>query len=298
MKVLITGKNGQLGRELCKSVPKDIEFIAYGHQELDITSRDTVTRLISAAKPDVIINTAAYTAVDKAESNNEGAYAANAIGAGYLAAAAHEVSACFIHLSTDFVFDGMKSSPYFPDDPVAPLSVYGKSKAEGEKLVRENYAANSIIMRTSWVYSVTGNNFVKTMLRLMNERNEIRVVADQIGSPTWAKNLAQVIWSMIANNTPAGTYHWSDSGVASWYDFAVAIFEEARGLTMLDHEVSILPIVTSQYPTPARRPAYSVMDTTATRNVWGIHTEHWRSALRKMLLEQKKLILLANKLKD
>jgi len=296
MKVLITGKNGQLGRDLCKSVAKDIELVAYGHQELDITSRDTVTRMISTEKPDVIINAAAYTAVDKAESDKEAAYAVNAAGAGYLAAAAREISARFIHLSTDFVFDGLKSTPYLPDDPVNPVSVYGKSKAEGERLVREKYAANSIIVRTSWVYSVTGNNFVKTMLRLMKERNEIRVVADQAGTPTWSKNLAMMLWGMVGNNIHAGIYHWSDTGMASWYDFAVAIQEEALALQLLDKPVTILPIATSQYPTAATRPAYSVLDTSSTRKIWGVPSEHWRSALRKMLLEHKKLIQLSNEL--
>jgi len=296
MKVLITGKNGQLGRELCKSVSKDAQLVAYGHQELDITSRDAINRVIITDNPDVIINAAAYTAVDKAETDKEAAYAINAIGAGYLATAAREASARFIHLSTDFVFDGMKSTPYLPNDPINPLSVYGKSKAEGERLVRENYSANSIIVRTSWVYSVTGNNFVKTMLRMMMNRDEVRIVADQTGSPSWAKNLALTIWALVANNAVAGTYHWSDNGVASWYDFAVAIQEEAIALQLLDKPVSILPITTLQYPTAAIRPAYSVLDTSATRKIWGVQSEHWRSALRKMLLEHKKLIQLSNEM--
>ncbi len=296
MKILITGKNGQVGRDLCKSAPKEINLIAYDHHDLDITSREAVNRVISTGKPDVIINAAAYTAVDKAESDKDIAYATNATGTGYLATAARDISARFIHLSTDFVFDGLKSTPYLPEDPTGPLSVYGKSKAEGEKLVRENYTSNSIIVRTSWVYSVTGNNFVKTMLRLMKDRDEVRVVADQTGSPTWSKNLALMIWAMVTNKVPAGIYHWSDTGVASWYDFAVAIYEESIALQLLDKPVSILPISTSQYPTPAKRPAYSVLDTVTTRKIWGVQSEHWRHALRKMLVEHQRLIQLSNEL--
>jgi dTDP-4-dehydrorhamnose reductase len=297
MKVLITGKDGQVGHDLRKSAPKGIALVALGHQDLDVTSRENVSSIINTHKPDYIINAAAYTAVDKAESEKDMAYAVNAAGTGYLAAAARDVSARFIHISTDFVFDGMKSSPYQPDDAVNPLSVYGKTKAEGEKLVREKYAANSIIVRTSWVYSVTGNNFVKTMLRLMKERSEVRVVADQIGSPTWSKNFALMIWGMVTNNTHAGFYHWADAGAASWYDFAVAVHEEARAIQLLDKPVTVMPITTSQYPTPARRPAYSVLDTTAARKIWGIQSEHWRSALRKMLVEHQKLIQLSDELK-
>ena len=187
MKVLITGKNGQVGINLAKSVPKGVELFKFGHPDLDITSQEALSEQIHEIEPDYIINAAGYTAVDKAETETEKAYAVNAEGAENLAKAAREVSARLIHLSTDFVFDGSKSSPYQPDDPVNPQSIYGKSKAEGEKRVREIYAANSIILRTSWVYSVTGRNFVKTMLNAMKERDEFRVVADQVGSPTWSK---------------------------------------------------------------------------------------------------------------
>jgi len=287
MKVLITGKDGQVGRDLSNTVPAEIDLLAFGHRDMDISSPDAVNRIIHSEKPDVIINAAAYTAVDKAESDPENAFAINATAAGLLATAASAVSARFIHLSTDFVFDGTKSTPYHPGDAIAPLSVYGKSKAAGEELVRELHSDSSIIIRTSWVYSATGNNFVKTMLRLMKERNEVRVVADQIGSPTWSRNLARSIWSLADSNIQAGTYHWADTGIASWYDFAVAIHEEASSIELLKNEVTIHPIVTSQYPTPARRPHYSVLDTTTIRTIPGIQSEHWRSALRKMLLELK-----------
>ena len=287
MKVLITGKNGQLGRDLCRLVPVGAELFAYGHAELDIASEPDLKRIVSAVKPDIIINAAAYTAVDKAESDQDNAFAINASGAGYLAAAAQENAALLIHVSTDFVFDGTKSTPYQPDDLVAPLSVYGKSKEQGEALIRKHHADNSIVIRTSWVYSTTGNNFVKTMIRLMGERSELRVGADQIGSPTWSRNLARAIWHLVDADVQAGTLHWADAGVASWYDFAVAIYEEASSIGLLDKPVIIHPITTSQYPTPARRPHYSVLDTTSLRALPGIQSEHWRAALKQMLLELK-----------
>ena len=287
MKVLITGKNGQLGRDLCRLVPVGAELFSYGHAELDIASEPDLKRIVSAVKPDIIINAAAYTAVDKAESDQDNAFAINASGAGYLAAAAQENAALLIHVSTDFVFDGTKSTPYQPDDLVAPLSVYGKSKEQGEALIRKHHADNSIVIRTSWVYSTTGNNFVKTMIRLMGERSELRVVADQIGSPTWSRNLARAIWHLVDADVQAGTLHWADAGVASWYDFAVAIYEEASSIGLLDKPVIIHPITTSQYPTPARRPHYSVLDTTSLRALPGIQSEHWRAALKQMLLELK-----------
>ncbi|MGY8815925.1 MAG: dTDP-4-dehydrorhamnose reductase [Gammaproteobacteria bacterium] len=296
MKVLITGKNGQVGKDLVKSVPKGIELFAFARHELDITSQQALIEKIDEIKPDYIINAAAYTAVDKAETEQENAFQVNAIGAGYLANAAREISARLIHLSTDFVFDGTKSTPYKPDDPVAPLSVYGKSKAEGEKLVRNNYAANSIILRTSWVYSVTGSNFVKTMLNLMKERDELRVVVDQVGSPTWSKGLALTIWAMVTNNIHAGIYHWSDAGVTSWYDFAVAIYEEARAINLVEKQINFIPIPTSKYPTPAQRPYYSVLDSSETNKIWSVQSEHWRTALRKMLVEYQKLITITDEL--
>jgi dTDP-4-dehydrorhamnose reductase len=298
LKVLITGKNGQVGTELIKTVPKNVEAHSLTHLELDITSKETVSDRIHELKPDYIINAAAYTNVDKAESEPEQALKANAIGAGYLAQCAREVSARLIHISTDFVFDGQSSTPYMPDSPLNPISVYGKSKAEGEKLIRDAYAANSIILRTSWVYSITGRNFVKTMINMMKERDQIRVVADQVGSPTWAKNLALSIWAIVTNNQHAGIYHYSDTGVASWYDFAIAIYEESMNLNLLDKEIKIQPINTSQFPTPARRPPYSVLDCSKTYKIWGIQQEHWRTALGKMILEHKKIIEISDSLNN
>jgi dTDP-4-dehydrorhamnose reductase len=296
LKVLITGKDGQVGKDLIKSVPKGIELFAFGHHELDITFKEALSERIGEICPDYIINTAAYTAVDRAENESEIAYSVNSTGAEYLAICAKEVAARLIHLSTDFVFDGSQSTPYMPDDSTNPISVYGHSKAEGENRIRLTYAANSIIIRTSWVYSVTGRNFVKTMLNLMKERDELRVVVDQIGAPTWSKNLALTIWAMVTNNTHAGIYHWSDSGVTSWYDFAVAIYEEANALNIIDKQINIIPITTSQFPTPAKRPAYSVLDISQTNKIWRVKNENWRSALRKMLLDYQKLMQLTDEL--
>ncbi len=294
MKVLITGKKGQLGKDLVKSAPKGIELFPFGRDELDITSETAISEQLNEIQPEYIINTAAFTAVDKAEKETEQAIAVNSTGAGNLALAAREHSAKFLQVSTDFVFEGNQTTPYLPDAPINPLSIYGKTKANGEILVRKHFAAGSIILRTSWVYSTTGRNFVKTMLNLMRERQEIKVVIDQVGSPTWSKNLALTIWAMVTNNVHAGIYHWSDAGVASWYDFAVAIYEEATTLGLLSNPVKISPIPTAQFPTPAKRPAYSVLDSSQTNKIWGVQQEHWRTALRKMLIEQKKLIQLSD----
>jgi len=287
LKVLITEKKGQLGKDLMKSAPKGIELFPFGRDELDITSETAISEQLNEIQPEYIINTAAFTAVDKAEKETEQAIAVNSTGAGNLALAAREHSAKFLQVSTDFVFDGNQTTPYLPDAPINPLSIYGKTKANGEILVRKHFAAGSIILRTSWVYSTTGRNFVKTMLNFMRERQEIKVVIDQVGSPTWSKNLALTIWAMVTNNVHVGIYHWSDAGVASWYDFAVAIYEEATTLGLLSNPVKISPIPTAQFQTPAKRPAYSVLDSSQTNKIWGLLQEHWRTALRKMLIEQK-----------
>ena len=285
MKVLITGKNGQLGGDLLATAPGAMEITANDVDELDITDASQVDELVSGMQPEVIINAAAYTAVDKAESEPDLARAVNATGPANLATAAKSAGSFLIHVSTDFVFDGNKSSPWQPGDPVNPVGEYGKTKAEGEKLVREILGEHSLILRTSWVYSVHGHNFVKTMLRLMQERDEVRVVSDQTGSPTWSRNLARVIWELIEKKAPSGIYHWSDAGKTSWYDFACAIYEEGRRTGLVQREVNMVPITTDQYPTPARRPAYSVLDTTGTQKLLGHAPQPWREALREMLTE-------------
>jgi len=284
-KILIVGMGGQLGFELKRSCPGDCCLVAPTEAELDITDRAAVIKCIAAEKPAAVINCAAYTAVDKAESDRDKAFAVNQTGPQYLAEAAKAVDALLVHISTDFVFSGNQSRPYRPDDRPEPLSVYGKSKLAGEKAVLASDARAAII-RTSWLYSVHGNNFVKTMLRLMNERDSLGVVADQTGTPTWAASLAELIWRLIDKNI-TGIFHWSDAGTASWYDFAVAIYEEATTLGLLSRQVQIKPIATTDYPTPATRPAFSVLDKSASYSASGMSPVHWRANLRKMLTELK-----------
>ncbi|MBX7483958.1 dTDP-4-dehydrorhamnose reductase [Qipengyuania qiaonensis] len=279
MKVLITGAGGQLGSSLIASAPADARLHAVGTSECDFTMPDTIAALVAKARPDVIINAAAYTAVDKAESEETKARAINANAVGALVAA-H--AGKLVHVSTDFVFDGASSRPYRPDDARAPVSAYGRSKAEGEDQLRDH----DILVRTAWVYTAGGANFVNTMLRLMREKPVLNVVADQIGSPTWAPGLAATIWRLIDKDA-AGTFHHSDAGVASWYDFAVAIQEEALTLGLLDKAIPIVPIPTKAYPTPASRPAFSLLDCSATRDLLGDGHIHWRENLRIMLQQEQ-----------
>lgn len=284
MKVLITGARGQAGQELCRTAPKQVELLCLDRNRLDICDGAAVLRTIQTERPALIINAAAYTAVDKAETERDQAFAVNATGASNLAAAAAAVGARFLHISTDFVFDGSKSSPYQPDDRPNPLSVYGASKLAGEQAALAG-GGNPLIVRTGWLYASHGQNFVKTILRLLGEREELAVIADQLGTPTWTGSLAQALWAAAAKPELRGIYHWSDAGVASWYDFAVAIQEEALQLGLLSRPIPITPITTTAYPTPARRPAYSVLDKSATWRDFTITGQHWRVCLRQMLKE-------------
>lgn len=287
MKVLITGANGQLGWELQRTRPENWQIIALSHSELDIVDRNAVAVIFQQHEPDLVINAAAYTAVDKAESEKEKAFAVNAEGAANIARASLSSSARLIHVSTDFIFDGTKSRPYLPEDKPNPVSVYGESKLQGENAILAETENNALVFRTGWIYSSHGSNFVKTMLGLMRERDRLGVVADQVGTPTWCKDLAKAIYDLAKKTAVHGIYHWADAGVASWYDFAVAIQEEARHLGILQNEISIKPIRTEDYPTPAKRPAYSVLDKTATWEALGYTASHWRNSLRLMLKELK-----------
>lgn len=284
MKVLITGARGQAGHELCRSAPSHVELLCLDRNRLDIADEAAVERTVRTERPALIINAAAYTAVDKAETEREQAFAVNATGTANLATAAAASGARLIHISTDFVFDGAKSSPYRPEDQANPLNVYGAGKLAGELTALER-CPGVLIVRTGWLYSAHGNNFVKTMLRLMGEREQLTVVADQIGTPTWVGSLAEAIWTAAAKPELRGIYHWSDAGVASWYDFALAIMEEALELGLLARAIPIIPIATADYPTPARRPAYSVLDKSAAWRDFAISGQHWRVCLRRMLKE-------------
>ena len=267
-------------------VPAGVDVRAPVRSALDIGDRAQVDAYVASLRPDVIINAAAYTAVDKAESDEAGAARVNADGARNLARALVDwPRARLIHISTDFVFDGRACAPYAPTAAAAPLGVYGASKLAGEHAVLGTLENRAIVVRTAWVYAAYGRNFLLTMLRLMAERGEVRVVADQVGTPTAALPLAQVLWRFARQPGIAGVFHWTDAGVASWYDFAVAIAEEAAAIGLLRRAVTVVPIATDEYPTPAKRPAYSVLDKRATVAALGIRPRHWRAELRSVLGE-------------
>lgn len=285
MRVLITGAHGQVGGSLIRMKSPEVSIVALDHGQLDISDKNAVTHAVAFARPDVVINTAAYTAVDRAESDTDSAFKVNGDGAGNLAAAAWQNGARLIHISTDFVFDGRKSRPYKPGDSTNPLGAYGASKLAGEEQIRNILGGRALILRTAWVYAAEGANFVKTMLRLMAERDKLNVVSDQIGSPTWAMSLAEAIWVAVRRPEVTGLHHWTDAGVASWYDFAVAIAEEATARGLLQRATEVIAIPTEKYPTPARRPAYSVLNCGSTEQALGTRPAHWRVNLRKMLWE-------------
>jgi dTDP-4-dehydrorhamnose reductase len=284
----VVGAGGQLGQELVRTADDAVECIPLTRAQLDITDPAAVDRYFADTAPQLVINTAAYTAVDRAETEAAAAYSANAEGPGYLARACRQQGVRLIHVSTDFVFDGESSRPYTPDAQTAPLGEYGRSKLAGEAAVLDA-APQALVLRTGWVYSSFGSNFVKTMLRLMGERDELSVVADQVGTPTWAQGLAQALWAAAARPQLSGIYHWSDAGVCSWYDFAVAICEEACVLGLLSGPVKIQPIPGSAYPTPARRPSYSVLDKSSSWRDLALEAVHWRQQLRTMLKDFKEL---------
>ncbi|KKL70715.1 hypothetical protein LCGC14_2102130, partial [marine sediment metagenome] len=238
-------------------------------------------------KADGVINASAYTAVDKAESDVDNAYALNAKAVGKLAQTCKKLALPFVHISTDFVFHGDKGVPYLPDDEIQPLGVYGASKAQGEQLITEVYPERSCIIRTSWVYSTHGNNFVKTMLNLMRTKPELGVISDQIGSPTYAKGLAATCVASLTNSV-SGIHHYTDTGVASWFDFAVAIQRIGFELGLLDKLIPIKPITTTQYPTPAKRPNYSVLDKNSLASALPKLTfSHWQDQLHAMMTTLK-----------
>jgi dTDP-4-dehydrorhamnose reductase len=282
MNILVTGSRGQLGSELqhLSTRKGSHHFFFFDLPDLDITCKDCVDSLCCEHDIDAIINCAAYTAVDKAESDVDAAYRVNRDGAAVLAVCARERDALLVHISTDYVFNGQSNIPYRETDPAMPLGVYGVSKWEGEERIR-HIAPSHFIIRTSWLYSIYGANFVKTMLRLGGERSELNVVADQIGTPTWAADLALAIVSILdrhkMNYHYAVTYHYSNEGVCSWYDFAGAVMELA-GLPC-----KVVPVESVQYPQIAPRPQYSVLSKSAIKQDWGFEIPHWRASLSAML---------------
>ena len=291
MKVLVTGAKGQLGNDLVTQLEAaGFTAVSFSSAELDISDLAAVLEAVKKAKPGIIINPAAYTKVDLAEKEKDRAYAVNALGAENLALAAKEANCPIVHVSTDFVFDGRSPVPCVEEAQTNPLSVYGASKLAGEKSVAAATDAH-VIVRTSWLYGVEGHNFVKTILRLASDREVLRIVYDQTGTPTWSADLAAAIAgickSIESGKKPWGIYHYSNEGVASWYDFAVAICEEAASIGMPLKCKRIEPILTSEYPLPAARPAYSVLHKAKIKKTFDIEIPHWRSSLSKMLKELK-----------
>jgi dTDP-4-dehydrorhamnose reductase len=288
MKILLAGSGGQLAQELQPILLSSGEVIAVDRTRLDLSQPESIRQAMAEIKPDFVVNAGAYTAVDKAESEPELANAVNGIAPGIFAEECERIGATLIHISTDYVFDGSQGSPYLETDSTNPLGTYGKSKLMGEEAIRQ--AGNRhIIVRTAWVYGNGGKgNFVKTMLRLGKEREEIRVVADQIGSPTWTGDLAGAIAQIIPQIKPEvfGTYQYTNSGVCSWYDFAIAIFEEAEKLGFPLKVQRVVPITTSEYPTPAKRPAFSVLSSVKISAILGTYPPHWRQGLRQMLARE------------
>lgn len=279
MKILVTGCYGQLGRSLQKvfSTDPDIEGVYTDYDTLDITNREAVDRMMGDTHFDIVVNCAAYTAVDKAETDEILASALNTRAVGNLGEAAAKYGTKVIHISTDYVFSGEGFRPYAENDEPYPQGIYGRTKLEGEGLLT-SFCQDAMIIRTAWLYSEFGKNFVKTMLSLADTRPELNVVCDQIGTPTFAGDLARAIHAVVKHPTwEPGIYHFTDEGVASWYDFAMAIFEEAG------RKVRANPVPTSEYPTPAKRPLYSVLSKGKIKKTFGLTIPYWRDSLRKCL---------------
>ena len=284
MRVLVLGGGGQVASAVIAATPVQHHAVARTRAELDVCDEHAVTRALAETGAEWVVNAAAYTAVDLAEDQPAQALAVNDTAVGVLASAASKAGQRLLHLSTDFVFDGKSNRAYLPTDHTNPLSIYGVSKLGGERHVLTASGAG-IVLRTAWVYAAAGRNFVLTMLRLMREKEQVSVVSDQIGTPTWAGGIAAAIWGLIEAGAPGGVYHWTDLGVASWYDFAVAIQDEALARGLLRRAVPVTPIPSAAYPTRARRPAFSVLDTGSTRALIKVPARHWRHSLRTMLDE-------------
>lgn len=287
MKILVTGSNGQVGNSLIKQLSQmpDIEFLAVSREQLDITDGAAVAKLVNEFKPDAIINAAAYTAVDKAEEEVELSYAINCDGPQLLAEAANRVGAVMLHISTDYVFAGGKDSEYLETDATEPQGVYGKSKLAGELAVAAA-CPQHVILRTAWVFCETGNNFVKTMLRLAQSRDELDVVCDQFGGPTYAGDIANALIVMakaISNGNQAfGIYHYSGLAHVNWYQFACEIFKQAKSQGILDKEMHVKAITSEQYPTPAKRPENSKLDCNKILQNFSVQASDWRAALNNL----------------
>lgn len=280
-RLLVTGASGQLGRALSVLQWKGVEIIGLSRSECDITNRAQVDDAFDKHRPTAVINAAAYTAVDQAESDSEAVYRTNVKGVENLVVAAKRARARVVHVSTDYVFNGASTNPYGPDSRPDPLGVYGESKLEGEQ-VFSNSGVGGVIVRTAWLYSATGKNFLNTILRLIRSGTDLRVVSDQLGTPTAAPDLAHVLLRCALDPELHGVAHWTNSGMASWYDFAVAIQDRAAARGLIQNKVPITPITTEEYPTPARRPAFSLLDCSLLWSRYG-RARDWRDALDVVL---------------
>ena len=287
MRVLITGAAGQLGQELQHTCPAALELLAFGREQLDLADSAACRAVVEEHQPDWLINAGAYTAVDRAESEPDLAQRVNAQAPAAFAAALQQTGGSLLQVSTDFVFNGEQGHPYRFDQPCEPIGVYGRTKAAGEQLAAERLAPERLaILRTSWVYGPVGRNFLLTMLRLHASKAEagdpLRVVADQVGCPTSTTTLAQACWSVIERGVD-GIHHCSDAGAASWYDFAVAIGELGLAAGLLTRAACVEPITTADYPTPASRPSYSLLNCSFTRSLLGLPARHWREVLAEVI---------------
>lgn len=284
MKCLVTGAGGQLATELMRCAPTDVDVRALPIESLDITSPEQINTHMDSIRPDLVVNAAAWTDVDGAESHEPEATAINSEGVRLLAESCDAHAAKMVHVSTDFVFDGQSSTACLPDDEPSPLSVYGRTKLDGEKAVLETLPSSGLVIRTAWLYSSHGHNFLLTMLRLMSERDHIQVVCDQHGTPTSALSLAKAIWE-LAGVSESGLYHWTNGGQTTWHGFAQSIHDLARTKGILDHDVVIEPIPGEQWPTPARRPANSVLDISSTEAAIKRTAVPWEDELSTILDE-------------
>lgn len=287
MRVLVTGAQGQVGYELLKRAPAGFSVFGYGSQNLDVSNDEQVQAVFETLKPELVINAAAYTAVDKAETDVERAYAVNTGGVGFLAAAAEKMGTPLLHISTDYVFSGDGDRPYTPDDVTAPTGVYGLSKLSGETQLLE-HCSRHLVLRTSWVFGAHGNNFVKTMLRLGQDRDTLSVVADQHGGPTSAASIADTLWALASifqreGRLEWGVYHYSGFPACTWYDFANEIFTQAVSLGLLEKSPNLNAITTAEYPTPAKRPKWSVLDCQKLAEAHGLLPRNWGQELQHVL---------------
>lgn len=286
MRILLTGKYGQVGRELQRVLPSLGDLFAMGRNDFDLTSADSIRKIIREIQPDVIVNAAAYTAVDRAEQEPALAQSINGSAPGIIAEEARRLGAFMVHYSTDYVFDGAAKTPYRETDPTSPLSIYGRSKLSGEDAIRAS-GVKHFIFRTSWVYAAHGQNFVHTILRLARERPELRIVNDQIGAPTWARTIAEFTALALREQREqrCGLYHLTATGAVTWFGFAKTILAEAKTLRSNLSTPTLIPVTTGEYPLPAQRPAYSRLDNSRLLTTFGLVAPDWTDSLRQCMRE-------------